>query len=499
MILSPEDWMNIRRFRVLHDSGSSFSEIARECGVDPRTVKKYLQVDADVVPPRAPSRAVCQPQVITPFAGLIESWLRGDISLRGSVIYERLVAEHGFTGHYQRVKMHLASVRPRIEDELFADDDNVLRGLHRRFEVVAGAQAQVDWGEEGDLLAHVGIDKTYSFHMTLSYSRDPFTCFTPSMDLGTFWDCHRRAFAHFGGVPGSVVYDRTKTVIKRHVAPGKAVPLHPEAAAFAEHYGFVIDPLAAYRPTGKGRVERQVLIVREHVLAGRSFNSLAELDGTFAQWLVIRRGQVHRTHGEVISVRGERDRAALQPLPALPYLVTDRHLRRVGKDCLVSFEASLYSVPARRVRAGQRVEVRASPDTITLHALPHSGSQASRGSEAAAASSALLAVHARAAVRGSWVVDPTHWDGLPDGHTRATLVEAPRRAGDPLPPCTADDDTAGEPNPLEALLTRSRLAATPVAKRALTAYDKAAGLASNPHVAAGPTPRPGTVTFGDPR
>jgi hypothetical protein len=26
--------------------------------------------------------------------------------------------------------------------------------------------------------------------------------------------------------------------------------------------------LAAYRPTGKGRVERQVTIVRDHVLAG---------------------------------------------------------------------------------------------------------------------------------------------------------------------------------------------------------------------------------------
>ena len=491
MILSPEDWMNIRRFRVLHDNGSSYAEIARECGVDPRTVKKYLEADADVAPPRAPSRAGCQPQVITPFAGLIESWLRGDISLKGSVIYERLVAEHGFTGHYQRVKMHLATVRPRIEDELFANDDNALRGLHRRFEVVAGAQAQVDWGEEGDLLAHVGIDKTYSFHMTLSYSRDPFTCFTSSMDLGTFWDCHRRAFAHFGGVPGSVVYDRTKTVIKRHVAPGKAVPLHPEAAAFAEHYGFVIDPLAAYRPTGKGRVERQVLIVREHVLAGRSFSSLGELDTTFAQWLAIRRAQVHRTHGEVIGVRGDRDRVALQPLPELPYLVTDRHLRRVGKDCLVSFEASLYSVPARRVRAGQRVEVRASPDTITLHALPHNGS----GAAAVSPSSAVLAVHARAAVRGTWVVDPTHWDGLPDGHTRSTLVEAPRRAGDPLPPCADDDDTAGEPNPLEALLTRSRLAATPVAKRALTTYDSAAGLPSTPRAAARPHPAP--VIFGD--
>ncbi|MHB1010649.1 MAG: DDE-type integrase/transposase/recombinase [Propionibacteriaceae bacterium] len=119
--------------------------------------------------------------------------------------------------------------------------------------VVPGAQAQVDWGDEGDVLAHVGLPNVYSFHMVLSYSRDPFTCFTTSMDLATFWDCHRRAFAHFGGVPGTIVYDRTKTVVRKHVAPGVAVPLHPEAAAFGEHYGFSIDVLAAYpRSTDEG-------------------------------------------------------------------------------------------------------------------------------------------------------------------------------------------------------------------------------------------------------
>ena len=185
--------------------------------------------------------------------------------------------------------------------------------MHRRFEVVPGAQAQVDWGDEGDLLAHVGIPNVYSFHMVLSHSRDPFCCFTTSMDLATFWDCHRRAFAHFGGVPGTIVYDRTKTVIRRHVAPGVAVPLHPEAAAFADHYGFTIDVLAAYRPTGKGRVERQVNIVRDHVIAGRSFDSIAR-----ARRRVRRLGcrsadrQVHRTHGQVIAVRAEADRAALR-------------------------------------------------------------------------------------------------------------------------------------------------------------------------------------------
>jgi hypothetical protein len=87
-------------------------------------------------------------------------------------------------------------------------------------------------------------------------------------------------------------------------------------------------------------VERQVEIVRSHVLAGRSFASLAELDAAFAAWLPIRRAQVHRTHGEVIAVRAERDRAALRPLPEHPCVVGDRHTRRVGKDALISFAAS---------------------------------------------------------------------------------------------------------------------------------------------------------------
>src|SRR5436190_2052346 len=91
-----------------------------------------------------------------------------------------------------------------VKKYLSADAEERLSGLHRRFEVVAGAQAQVDWGDEGAILLEQGVVKVYSFHMTLSYSRDPFCCFTTSQDLGTFFDCHRRAFAHFGGVPGSI-------------------------------------------------------------------------------------------------------------------------------------------------------------------------------------------------------------------------------------------------------------------------------------------------------
>ena len=460
MILDLESWMNVRRFRSLHAAGATYAEIARECGVDWRTVKKYLADDAAVGPPAGPPRAGTQPRLIGPFVAVVEAWLRADVGLKATVIHERLVAEHGFTGSYQRVKMFVVDARPRIAAELATVDENRLTGLHRRFEVIAGAQAQVDWGDEGDVLAHVGIGNVYSFHMVLSYSRDPFCCFTTSMDLATFWDCHRRGFAHFGGVPGSIVYDRCKTVIRRHVAAGVAVPLHPEAAAFAHHYGFTIDVLAAYRPTGKGRVERQVAIVRDHVIAGRRFDSIAELDAGFAGWLPIRRSQVHRTHAQVIAVRAEADRAALQPLPAQPYLVADRHLRRVGKDSMISFQGSLYSVPARQVRPGQRVQVAVhrdttTGDTVVVHATALDGA-------------GWLATHPKAGLPDSWVVDPNHWGGLPDGHTRAVTTTNPVTA----PALVDRTATSRQPGPLAALLHRHG-ADLPVATRPLTTYQLA--------------------------
>ncbi|MGI9157116.1 MAG: IS21 family transposase [Marmoricola sp.] len=224
--------MDIRRFAPLRAAGATWKEIATEAGCDWRTARKYLSPDAPVGPPRSSSRGGTQPRLVDPFVGVIDGWLVKEPRLRASVIHERLVADYGFTGHYQRIKNYVRDARVRLELE--GDPNERPPALHRRFETVAGAQAQVDWGDEGTLLSGSGERrKVYSFHMTLSYSRDPFVCFTHRQDLATFFDCHRRAFAHFGGVPGSIVYDRTKTVVRRHVAPRQAVPLHPQAAAFA--------------------------------------------------------------------------------------------------------------------------------------------------------------------------------------------------------------------------------------------------------------------------
>jgi transposase len=435
MLLSSEEWMDLRAFRALRSAGAGWAEIARETGHDWRTVKKYLAADTVSGPPAVAREH--PPRFIEPWTPIIDEMLALEPKLQATVVYDRLRRYKSYTGSYQRVKLYVRDARERICPKL--------PELHRRYEVLPGAQAQVDWGDEGVIETPFGPEHIYSFHMTLSYSRDPFSCFVRRQDLATFWGCHIRAFAHFGGVPAAILYDRTKTVVRRHVGRGDPVPLHPEALAFAVHYGFAIQVCAAYRPQAKGRVERQVKIVRDGVLAGRTFFHPSEMDDAFLEWLPGRRSQVHRTHGEVIAVRAEVDRAALIPLPSRPYLVSERHLRSVGKDCLVSFESSLYSVPWRRVRRHMKVELRVTNEEVCVHAL---------GPEPD-----LLCAHGRAHERGSWVVDPSHWEGLPNGQTTSPCGEVATQLVSPLP---------AEP---DFFASRSLRATISVARRDLATYD----------------------------
>ncbi|MFJ8158779.1 Mu transposase domain-containing protein, partial [Streptomyces sp. NPDC094468] len=154
-----------------------------------------------------------------------------------------------------------------------------------------------------------------------------------------------------------------------------------------------------------------------------------------------------------------RDHMALRPLPTTPYVVTQRHLRYVGKDCLVAFDANLYSVPARKVRPRQLVEVRATKSQITLHStVPDANGDT------------LLAIHCRAVGRGACIVDEKHWHGLPDGRNRRTTT------GD-IPPQPRHQNALGEETAgsLMALLNRAAAVRVEVGRRPLSVYDELTG------------------------
>ena len=114
----------------------------------------------------------------------------------------------------------------------------------------------------------------------------------------------------------------------------------------------------------------------------------------------------------------------------------------------------------RPVRCGRSSWCRSEADAkVAIYALPGDGG-------------GLLAAHARAARRGSFVVDEAHWDGLPDGHTRAVTA-----GGAVLPrqhqASPAPRGTGARAGALEMLLASRPAANAPVARRPLSDYQQA--------------------------
>ncbi|MGY5006938.1 hypothetical protein ACWCY6_02420 [Streptomyces sp. 900105755] len=105
VVLDPERWLELRRFRALVESGAvTLTEVARETGLDRKTVRKYLSSTAPSAPPRRRSNGRPRRKAVDEVAPLIDAMVRAEILIKGAVVHERVVNEYGSTINYQRVK-----------------------------------------------------------------------------------------------------------------------------------------------------------------------------------------------------------------------------------------------------------------------------------------------------------------------------------------------------------------------------------------------------------
>lgn len=350
--------------KALHRQGYTYAEIGRLTGRDWRTVKRYIEEGAQPVYRRGPV-----PSKLDAFKPIIDGWMAKEPRLQATRVHQDLSRDYGFTGSYQIVRRYVEQVRPQPP-----------QGPEQRFETAPGHQAQVDWSYEEPLITSEGLAlPLYGFHMVLSHSRDTFCRFVGSLDLVSFWACHRAAFAHFGGVPKEILYDRTRTVVKQHVGRQHGLEreiFHPEALASAYHYGFRMRLCRPYRPKTKGKVESDVDYVRGRLLRAHSFKSYEQANRSWLQWNeAVARRRKHGTHGEVVAERAVRDHAALLAPPPDPYLVVERTQRVVGRDGFFSFEGKRYAVPAKLAKPGERIELVLGAQEVEARVLdePHSG------------------------------------------------------------------------------------------------------------------------------
>lgn len=217
-----------------------------------------------------------------------------------------------------------------------------------RFGTMPGKQGQMDWGffENHTVYEDGNWKKLYCILLVLGYSRMGYIEFVTDMSTNTLIRCHQNAFQYFGGYPEEILYDNMKQVVVKRLLKQGGSTLNRQFEDFAGFYGFKPILYRPYRGQTRGKAERTVQFVRDNFMIGIKYNSLADLNGQAPAWCNKVNGKVHATTNELPFERLEKER--LSPLKR-EYIIDKINLRRIQKDCLISYAGNQYSVPAEYV------------------------------------------------------------------------------------------------------------------------------------------------------
>jgi transposase len=363
--------------------GKSIRQISRETGHSRKTIKKILCQE-----PYGYSCRQRQPYpVLEPYLPIIDRWLEEDKSRpkkqrhTARRIYHRLVREHGFTGCESNVRHYVRGAKVRL-------GLNVAKAFIP-LDPEVGREAEVDWGTA---LAIIGGKPTTVkfFGMRSRYSAKHFVRGYPCERQQAFLDAHLHAFAFFGGIFPTLVYDNLTTAV-RQVLRGRGRVEQEEFTKFHAYYNFTprfCNPAAAHE---KGGIEGLVGYVKRNyfvpVPEADSFEALNQQ--LLAECLAY--GD-HRLQGREQTVNEffREEQADLLPLPAMPFTVTQISTGKVDPYATVRVDKNRYSVPSRYV--GFRVQVQMEVDRVDLF---HAGKR--------------LATHPRAFGNNKWQLNPDHY------------------------------------------------------------------------------------------
>ena len=216
----------------------------------------------------------------------------------------------------------------------------------RRMECGAGEEAQVDFGTGAPVITSEGKRrKTHVFRIVLSHSRKGYSEPTFTQTTDDFLRALENAFAHFGGVPKTLVIDNLKAAV---LHPDWFDPvLTPKVQSFCQHYGTVILPTRPYTPRHKGKVEAGVKYVQSNGLKGHKFASLDEQQRHLAHWeRTVADTRIHgTTKQQVLRIFQEVERPALLPLPRERFANFHEAKRKVNRDGHIEVAKAYYSTP----------------------------------------------------------------------------------------------------------------------------------------------------------
>jgi hypothetical protein len=208
----------------------------------------------------------------------------------------------------------------------------------------APGHAQVDFGEAEAVIGGVKR-KVHFFAMALPQSDACFVKAYPGETTEAFCDGHVSAFAFFGGVPISILYDNTTIAVARILGDGT----RQRTRVFSElqsHYLFEDKFGRPGKGNDKGKVEGVIGYVRRNFLVPLPrFESFEAFNAWLEEQSLKRQAARLRGHTGTIEERLSRDLEALMGLPVTPYDACEKLGTGVNSLSMVRYRNNDYSVP----------------------------------------------------------------------------------------------------------------------------------------------------------
>ena len=339
-----DKWMNIR---ADFNKGMNWTEIGKKYGIDPRTAKIYANSEQRPEYPPNSTRT----NKLDPYKKMIDELLL-DANYSAVRILE-IITEHGFDGKYTIVKEYVRTRKERLNKQATV-----------RFETMPGLQGQVDWAHfpKYQVMEDGKLKKLYCFLMILGYSRMRYIEFVTNMSTDTLLRCHINAFRYFGGYPAEILYDNMKQVVVKRLLKQSDSTMNPQFEDFAGFYGYEPVLCRPYRGQTKGKIERTVSFVRSNLMTVIKYNGLDDLNRQANLWCNKVNNKVHGTTNKIPFK--ELGKENLHELTR-EYQLNRGSFRKIGKDCLLSYDGNKYSVPDRY--AGKEAFVQATERILSIY------------------------------------------------------------------------------------------------------------------------------------
>ena len=340
-MISLETWETIR-LRCRRD-GEKIKPVARELGIAPNTLRKYLRTDS---PPKR--RSCPRPKLLDRYQGHIDELLRSTPKITAVRVgsYLRQNVDADLHVDERTLRQYVAARRT-----MFVPKEAFVRAAY-----APGDQSQFDFSPMSVYLAGVLL-VVQLFVLRLSYSgrfmaRASMRCDQPSLFAGLL-----AGFTAFGGLTRSSVFDNASTAVKR-ILRGRNRDENEAFASFRGGLALHVVFAAPAKGNEKGGVEGVIGYIEDNFFRPiPSFADVDELNAALAAFCDASLAREHSTYHETIGERFAREQEALQPLPAiLPRPCITRYVR-INKFAEACFERNCYSVPTRFAHRDAVIEV----------------------------------------------------------------------------------------------------------------------------------------------